>query len=1788
MDTVTRGSRTRSLDWTICRMPQSMGELEYEQQQQPPRNSERTRKKKEKRWTLGSLFRRKKVKDSDTDSSDSDAAEDTKKGGFLARRRRRRRSANRGSKDVSQSFEHVILRPSSIVSGGPGNAVNIDGKKSLKARVEASRDSLLKDSSSEDECSPRPRAPRSKRSSRDLSDSNMKVLELDSSPRSSRWTAKVVYCESSDYEARFTAHTRSATSSPAQSPIAKVKHLKRPPIPQSNNPRPLHCQKSASFDLLPRHTLQQQQQQQQHHHSRIPPPPPPRDPQRKIIPPLGYQQERPSSYAFESNQPISKVMMDHNSNHITAYKVNSNCSLDQPVYKMSSSGSLDQRRNYQYYTDQQPRSRRPIHIARIDQPYLSDSQISRMRTNDWRIPRDSNSSLCDSSDSREGAPVDVRPLSMVMEATEQPQQDSPVIKKDQKRKSGNLEDALNELEAIYKSLQLRDEEPPSRGFESDSGYNYRVVDDMAYRRLHRKESGESPDFRRVMSQAGSYLLVSPTLSPPPFANAPPVPPPQNEPDITLDDVVYRNIRHTNNSLKVADPQPPFGIPIGLVTPAPNSDYLHATPKQLYRPTFKPRKTPDIVKDDLAYRNLRKDGQRDSLLTAEDNIHSDNLSPSILKKKRAVRSLSANLLSIIQKEHIATENQNNKNYNYDGDYFEKTQSYSYLPDVITSRYKRSQSSEISDASPQVSKFYSDLPISTTSTETLTDSRANIMNGSNQESCSNRFQYVVTDKPLPKTDFIKLRLPSPHQISQPKIYPNNVDTNISGDYYSERYNKQLKPNYINQINYCSSSPNNSLKTRKSLNSVERSHSRSPSVNYNDALLASNGSKSPSTYGSIEKKFNEKNNVTSVSFPIGRVVLPEKNEASTNFPGKNLHESSQKNKSGRLTSEISPSYCSDYDYYCNNKHNNFNFSHSSDNSLWKQATMSNESADCDEQNPRIQEQHAKDRSLYHTDLSSPYIGKPNKNLNEIEKCRSQSRSPLPQASVSRNDNNKSSLNKHDTIFTISSSLPTENNTNQNSMSPETSVMEKITGKVPQSTVLSQIVLTSASNITGNSNNHSNLDNQSDRLIKEIKPSSSQEMKASFVLDTSNTKSSVSESRVPSPRLHVYQEKLHQKNEPQVKEISSDQCIVSGTSETNKDDKPIMPRPRSFMNLNKNNSLTDKSKVCISNSTLSVTSDNINESTNCKIRIPSPNSAFNLNSKILSENRNKSKSSSPCTSIKSSSNEITVPTPSPRLSLTPERSPLNKRRIEPLDTNNLLSSNEKMPFSDSKNNKNVNFILQSTEKSVKTADLNQQFIQEEVHNFYTNVKNNTIELNKDILVGESNVYDNELSQNTTDDLMNNTKICKSDDSIDTAVDYGEDESFKSKDYEVDTKSSLNTDSMNTDKLPLSKLNLQKKKDDPVIKTTVSSGYKTEKDLNELISEINHKQGEILTGRSTNVLAETPSTSSLTSDKKDNLILGKITPHKPVKLTTFSINENNIIENNETIIVPNEENDIIGTSESMTDLLRELTRSLDQDFGCLNVTKSSNDEGDDERTTLLKSNENTDNLNEIPSVIIKDEQEISIDDDPDDKEVMEINRVVLSEIEENVEFGVNNITDQNNRSGIVHEEVKCKEEKQETITDTTKCKNGLLNNTLTNSSETSEDVKAFTCTSKQSDDVNICDVKQSCNTDDSDAEFVEAICKTASELSALSSTSSSLPTTSSAMSSHQSIQCDNSLMMTATTATTEKSQWKRHQPCDLDRNEGSLVFYNRMFNKKKSWNVFINKSAECFNRLYKEKLYEK
>lgn len=254
---------------------------------------------------------------------------------------------------------------------------------------------------------------------------------------------------------------------------------------------------------------------------------------------------------------------------------------------------------------------------------------------------------------------------------------------ERRRSSKNLEEALCELEAIYNSLRLGDEDLLDRA-ERRSMEEFslkrdkseldamvatvtpdspdRTKDDMAYRRMHPKERPTSLSDVAGQSTLShiSYLIASPVLARRDSTDDLGIATGchsscRDEPDVTRDDVVFRSISRANNTLKVIDPQPPFGIPLGPVTGATESDYLHTTPTKPEQPRspYIPQCMPDIVTDDLAYRTLRKDigAVRNTMDSKMTDMSREPIGICGAKKKRAIRSMSANLYGLINQDRI---------------------------------------------------------------------------------------------------------------------------------------------------------------------------------------------------------------------------------------------------------------------------------------------------------------------------------------------------------------------------------------------------------------------------------------------------------------------------------------------------------------------------------------------------------------------------------------------------------------------------------------------------------------------------------------------------------------------------------------------------------------------------------------------------------------------------------------------------------------------------------------------------------------------------------------------------------------------------------------------------------------------------------------------------------------------------------------------------------------------------------------------------------------------------------
>lgn len=213
-----------------------------------------------------------------------------------------------------------------------------------------------------------------------------------------------------------------------------------------------------------------------------------------------------------------------------------------------------------------------------------------------------------------------------------------------KQKSANLEEAINELEAIYKSLRLSDEDLLDRAELRDVPTPTTFATTQA---RPTSDYDDEDDERR-----------------------------HSEPDIQLDDLSFRSIKRANETIKALEVQPPFGIPLGPIPPSPGTDYLSVQLAKSNKPRFIPKRSPDLVADDLAYRQLRRDKD---LLQSVDRVNyhapatveasAEKQPPSVIdevKKKRnsvkpTTNSLSANIYNMIQRDAAKPSGGNLEDY-----------------------------------------------------------------------------------------------------------------------------------------------------------------------------------------------------------------------------------------------------------------------------------------------------------------------------------------------------------------------------------------------------------------------------------------------------------------------------------------------------------------------------------------------------------------------------------------------------------------------------------------------------------------------------------------------------------------------------------------------------------------------------------------------------------------------------------------------------------------------------------------------------------------------------------------------------------------------------------------------------------------------------------------------------------------------------------------------------------------------------------------------------------------------
>lgn len=175
-------------------------------------------------------------------------------------------------------------------------------------------------------------------------------------------------------------------------------------------------------------------------------------------------------------------------------------------------------------------------------------------------------------------------------------------RKNSSEKKSNLDDAINELEKMYKRLM------------SDES----LLDISDHRPLPTLDTLDS----EMMKKYEEYEREENQTD--------------REPDLVKDDVFSRNLMHANKMQKNID-QLPFGIPnraIIPIPPKPPRDYLSVKPSKSAIIVTQCR--PDVIADDLAVRNLRRDNFTNSKRV---NSVSDNNFNGTLNGSREISVLS---------------------------------------------------------------------------------------------------------------------------------------------------------------------------------------------------------------------------------------------------------------------------------------------------------------------------------------------------------------------------------------------------------------------------------------------------------------------------------------------------------------------------------------------------------------------------------------------------------------------------------------------------------------------------------------------------------------------------------------------------------------------------------------------------------------------------------------------------------------------------------------------------------------------------------------------------------------------------------------------------------------------------------------------------------------------------------------------------------------------------------------------------------------------------------------------
>lgn len=202
----------------------------------------------------------------------------------------------------------------------------------------------------------------------------------------------------------------------------------------------------------------------------------------------------------------------------------------------------------------------------------------------------------------------------------------PEMKKKDGNISSNLDEAINELELMYKSL---------------------IRDDGTMGRVEKRDLPTPSKFSLLMRNYEEYENEENVND--------------KEPDIVKDDVFSRNLKHANQMLKVHERQPPFGIPnpnLCPIPPKPANDYLSVEPIQTRKSLIASQCNPDVIADDLAVRNLRKDNpnyqsRRNQYIEVDKN--------NFMKRNHTISSLSDHIFNGILKDAAKPNGGNLQDY-----------------------------------------------------------------------------------------------------------------------------------------------------------------------------------------------------------------------------------------------------------------------------------------------------------------------------------------------------------------------------------------------------------------------------------------------------------------------------------------------------------------------------------------------------------------------------------------------------------------------------------------------------------------------------------------------------------------------------------------------------------------------------------------------------------------------------------------------------------------------------------------------------------------------------------------------------------------------------------------------------------------------------------------------------------------------------------------------------------------------------------------------------------------------